>query len=470
MATTNPPTDASIMADVNLKLRAISGCEDQARLVSWDDVQRSKDPQTGLVSSWGPNITDSTLCDAVTGAPLWTIRCPNWDERLGFANTKQIAIIDQVAGAKEGEMAPRTLHSKLCELGLATNVDDGEQVSVRIQTVIVRLPDTAERADEPRSREVVPKAYSYQCRSVEAPPNVLLAGNGMGTTVDQNRPGASRIPLRKTHEDGTLHDYALNIEATRHKASAVEMIDTAEERKDAIKRGKTASTVIGLEAFGQRSNVLFVVQVPVLRQQEVMRGVMTKGLSGIKMMNASDHGHHPYKAPMHQSFGENSKGPIYRSLGSETPAAPPALPEAKADEEADEEDPSADVLRSIGRAERPTTSAGRASNGIDLGRSPTTKATNLKRDPSMAITVTFAMYVAHDATVGDGLVEASVLRDIVAMHERLYKSCSDGTLHLSDCALEPVTDEITKDISETIAEHPPPALRVNVVGHDVFPA
>ena len=436
------PNDTALINDMNHKLAQIPGCADRACLVSWDDVKRAADPTTGFVSSYGPNITDCTLCDAETNTPLYTIRGPNWDEQLGRIESDTFAIVDQINDAPTGNMYLRTLDDKLKELGFALSDNKPEQISVRIQTIVVPLHGKT-------TRQIIQRAHSYQCNDDNHPPNMLLVGNGMGTFVDQNRCGTSHVPLRRMHENGIEHAHALEVEATRHTAAAQAMVDTIEERTNAIQRGKTGSTIIGLPSLGERSNILFFVQIPISKHP-------CPDVSSLRNLNYSESNNlSSYNnIPVFASLLASDELPVYKSLS------------------ASGEDDGPVYRGGVGRTKTqlPVTSAARASIGIDLGPWSGLKVVKPMRDPSLPITVTIALYVTHDNTTGTGFVDATVLQDIVAMHVKLYKSCPGGTVHLSDTTLEPMDDKTMKDINQNVSTHPPMFPNAVVSNYDVFPS
>lgn len=63
-----------------------------------------------------------------------------------------------------------------------------------------------------------------------------------------------------------MHRYWLEAEESSHKVGG-EQKESAEERADALMRGKATSSVIGTRAMGQRFNVLMTIQVPLEQQQ-----------------------------------------------------------------------------------------------------------------------------------------------------------------------------------------------------------
>ena len=58
--------------------------------VSWDDCQRGT--ENGGLSCWGGNITDTTL-ETNDNRQLFTIRSDNWNEKLGYVNANEIALV-----------------------------------------------------------------------------------------------------------------------------------------------------------------------------------------------------------------------------------------------------------------------------------------------------------------------------------------------------------------------------------------
>ena len=187
----------------NAAARALGAPYDaySCKQVSWDDVARST-TSSGALSCVGPNIVDTRL-HSRSGEPLWTLRGPNWNERLGKTSASGIGLVvgSHVFG---GVLRPVTLETFLKSAGefgayaglsrdanlYAPGLDDA--VSVRMQVVFLPLPSesapasasapafsagaTAPTLPTPSSAalEFVTEAYSYQTHTASQPRSMIL--------------------------------------------------------------------------------------------------------------------------------------------------------------------------------------------------------------------------------------------------------------------------------------------------------
>lgn len=62
--------------------------------VSWEDAQRSNAGSAGggRLSCYGPNIADVRLWEK-GGRQLYTLRSENWNERLGYVSSRDVALV-----------------------------------------------------------------------------------------------------------------------------------------------------------------------------------------------------------------------------------------------------------------------------------------------------------------------------------------------------------------------------------------
>lgn len=241
--------------------------------VSWNDVQRGVDPNSGALSSIGGNITDSRLYDK-NGSLLYTVRSNNWNEKLGCVSADQLAMIagNHLAPSKSKALKPVTLKSFLTKMGsygayaglkeginlFDENLDS--KVSVRFQTTFLPL-------EENGLLEIASESYNYQTRSNKDPRNLLLMCTTQGTSVQQDGSGAKKLFHHEVDEEGKAHKYWLQAEMSRFNVGD-EQKESKEEVDAAVASGRAMSSVIGVRAMGTRMNVLMTVQVP-LKQVEV---------------------------------------------------------------------------------------------------------------------------------------------------------------------------------------------------------
>jgi hypothetical protein len=240
------------------------------KTVSWDDVQRGT--VGGGLSCWGSNITDTRLY-AKDGRQLFTVRGDNWNERLGKVTANDLALIasDEDGGGGSKELRPVTLRSvlsniskygKYANLGIDSLLDEklDDAVSVRFQTTFLPVGE-----GEKQALEFAPEAYNYNTMDDEDPRNLVLLCTTQGLAIQQDGRGAKKL-FHHAKDDGTIKRFWLEAESSSHKVGGSQ-VEGAEEREDALKRGKATSAVIGTKAIGTRFNVLMTIQVP-LRQKE----------------------------------------------------------------------------------------------------------------------------------------------------------------------------------------------------------
>eukprot|EP00927_Polykrikos_kofoidii_P038576 TRINITY_DN3298_c0_g1_i1.p1 TRINITY_DN3298_c0_g1~~TRINITY_DN3298_c0_g1_i1.p1 ORF type:complete len:461 (+),score=99.57 TRINITY_DN3298_c0_g1_i1:51-1385(+) len=234
------------------------------QVVSWDDVSRGT--EDGSLSCWGSNITDTYL-KSKDCTPLYTVRSDNWNEKLGRVSTNEIALVagNHVAGG--GPLGPGTLRDFLQRAGMFGGYAglDGESdlsdetldanCSIRFQTTF--LPVSGERG----TMEFATEAYNYNTHSDDDPRNLVLLCTTQGVAVQQDGEGAKRLFHHAVDDDGVIHRYWLEAERSDHKVGGQQR-ETAEERADALTRGKATASVIGTRAMGTRFNVLMTIQVP----------------------------------------------------------------------------------------------------------------------------------------------------------------------------------------------------------------
>eukprot|EP00928_Gymnodinium_smaydae_P066713 TRINITY_DN4967_c1_g1_i1.p1 TRINITY_DN4967_c1_g1~~TRINITY_DN4967_c1_g1_i1.p1 ORF type:complete len:467 (+),score=54.52 TRINITY_DN4967_c1_g1_i1:70-1401(+) len=252
----------------------------RCKVVSWDDVSRGT--VGGSLSCWGANITDTYL-KSKSGERLFTVRSDNWNEKLGAVSANEVALV--ASKGSGSPLQPVTLRSFLEQLGdygsyagLAegSNLFDANldaECSIRFQTTF--LPVTAPTVGQsilqtlpsflggraPAKLEFCTEAYNYNTRSDDDPRNLILLCTSQGVAVQQDGKGKKKLLHHAVDETKQIHRYWLEAEETRHQVGS-EQRETAEERQDALARGKATASVIGTRAMGQRFNVLMTIQVP----------------------------------------------------------------------------------------------------------------------------------------------------------------------------------------------------------------
>jgi hypothetical protein len=241
------------------------------KTVSWDDVQRGT--VDGSLSCWGSNITDTRLWEK-TGKQLFTVRPDNWNEKLGKVASSEVAVLAPQDATEGAPLKPVTLHSFLKTIGKKehggyaglseaenlSSTDLDEEVSIRFQTTFLPVDDLGPAARG--TLEFATEAYNYSTLDDADPRNMVLLCTTQGTAVQQDGKGAKKLFHHAVDpEDGKVHRYWLEAEQSDHQVGGAQK-ETAEERADAVKRGKAVSSVIGVKALGTRFNVLLTVQVP----------------------------------------------------------------------------------------------------------------------------------------------------------------------------------------------------------------
>eukprot|EP00746_Dinoflagellata_sp_MGD_P072128 gnl/MRDRNA2_/MRDRNA2_29300_c0_seq1.p1 gnl/MRDRNA2_/MRDRNA2_29300_c0~~gnl/MRDRNA2_/MRDRNA2_29300_c0_seq1.p1 ORF type:complete len:742 (+),score=115.91 gnl/MRDRNA2_/MRDRNA2_29300_c0_seq1:131-2356(+) len=238
------------------------------KTVSWDDVSRGT--VGGALSCWGANITDTYLRSR-SGVQLFTVRPDNWNEKLGQIDAKDVAVIsgNEVPGGSP--LKPMTLAAFLRSLGQhghyaglrqATNLAESNldtKCSIRFQTTF--LPVSGERG----TLEFATEAYNYNTRHDDDPRNLVILCTTQGVAVQQDGAGAKQLFHHAVDRENVIHRYWLEAESSDHGVGGAQR-ESAQEREDALLRGKATASVIGVKAMGTRFNTLMTIQIP-LRQK-----------------------------------------------------------------------------------------------------------------------------------------------------------------------------------------------------------
>lgn len=238
------------------------------KTVSWDDASRGT--VGGGLGCWGSNITDTYL-KARDGTKLFTVRPDNWNEKLGKISTAEVALVTgNQARAGDTPLQPITLRDFLRNAGehggyagIPTGADLSKEAldtecSIRFQTTFLPVDeDAAGRA----TMEFATEAYNYNTRDDADPRNLLLLCTTQGVAVQQDGAGAKRLHHHAVDQDGVVHKYWLEAEQSAHQVGGAQE-ESAEEKEDALARGKATASVIGTKGMGTRFNVLMTIQLP----------------------------------------------------------------------------------------------------------------------------------------------------------------------------------------------------------------
>lgn len=424
------------------------------KTVSWDDVQRGT--VGGSLSCWGSNITDTRLY-AKDGRPLFTVRGDNWNERLGKVTIDDLALIASAENGGGGptELKPitlRTLLENTSKYGEYANLTKDsllhetldKEVSVRFQTTFLPVEEGVKQA-----LEFAPEAYNYNTKDDEDPRNLILLCTTQGLAIQQDGKGGKKL-FHHSSANGTIQRHWLEAESTAHKVGGSQ-IETAEEKEDAMKRGKATSAVIGTRAIGTRFNVLMTIQVPLQQKQKVKRSYMSFG-SPVAMACAAMS---PPSPGASAAFG---MGLSFSSMGEE---------ECE-EEECEEEDCSFDMdLNSLIKCRKRKSSAARVSKGSLYDSWAGLSVKNPERHPNEHITATIVMYY----TCSDGVPSESDVKSAIDDLEELYKAIEVNG-NLADAEFDFMKSDLTVkdmvDIKSKLDSQPPkkPDLPLNA---DVFP-
>mmetsp|Transcript_37931 Transcript_37931/g.88778 ORF Transcript_37931/g.88778 Transcript_37931/m.88778 type:complete len:480 (-) Transcript_37931:227-1666(-) len=415
------------------------------RTVSWDDVQRGE--VGGSLSCWGGNITDTRLWEK-TGRPLFTVRSDNWNEKLGKVSADEVCLM---AGGVERSKpcSPVTLRDFLTRAGehgayagLASSSDlrcaaMDSAVSIRFQTTF--LPVSEEKR---AALEFAPEMYNYQTRSDADPRNLLLLCTTQGTAIQQDGAGSKKL-FHHAIEPGAKRGicrYWFEAERSSHLVGGAQK-ESAEERTDALKRGKATAAVIGTKAMGTRFNVLMTIQVPLAQKREFntrggLNTYMYKCDSDCLLMCKS------FSGPSLSASGflAESYEPMYLRCSARCSAPP----------------------------RRGTANAARVSRGSLHDQWEGLEITDPKRSDSEHVTVTVVIY----NTVSGGVPSTADVRAAVDDMEALYEACGwNGSLASSGAAF--MKSELTVaevcGIGAKLSQQPYSPAGQDVVNGDTFP-
>jgi len=461
--------------------------------VSWDDAQRGT--VGGNLSCWGSNITDTRLYEK-SGQQLFTVRPDNWDEKLGRVSTGDVALLVGNEARRGTELRPMTLRNYLKTIGQHASyagLKEGQslhedmldqQVSIRFQTTFLPVEEDGSNRE---TLEFAPEAYNYNTQDDADPRNLVLLCTTQGTAVQQDGKGAKKLYHHAVDEEGLVHRYWLEAEASNHKVGGAQK-ESAEEKADALARGKATASVIGVKAMGTRFNVLMTIQCPLKqkpkpqhRDKPMMKMSTHKKTKGLQMeCSSSDEGSWGSEDDIY-TWATNSAcelqcgGSLFFCGGAieshcadlmmdMCSAAPPSVGAAPTRRSRSLR--SAVAERAAPRKGKAT--AARVSRGseVDIWKGLTVQGP--QRNEAEHITVTVVIY----NTVAGGVPSEGDVAAAVTDMEALYRQC-EWSGRLADEGADFMKAELTvadaAKIGNKIATQPYKPPSQGVVGCDMFP-
>mmetsp|Transcript_124915 Transcript_124915/g.233571 ORF Transcript_124915/g.233571 Transcript_124915/m.233571 type:complete len:455 (-) Transcript_124915:22-1386(-) len=424
------------MESINSACRKRGGkyAQYSCQVVSWDDVSRGE--EDGALSCWGANITDTYL-KSKDGVQLFTVRSENWNEKLGRVASDELAL---VAGnhVPNGELEPVTLSDFLKGLGefgsyagclkdLSKDELD-KKCSIRFQTTF--LPVSGARG----TLEFATEAYNYNTTSDDDPRNLVLLCTSQGVAVQQDGAGAKKLFHHDVDDDLQIHRYWLEAERSAHKVGGSQR-ESAEERADALKRGKATAKVIGTKAMGTRFNVLMTIQIPLKQKKPEVSGYGGYGVSNDSLEDS-----------------------MFLMKGCAVAGC--AMADFDMADECSSE--ASDMVECLARSSSPppktkkkgVANAARVSRGSEFDVWPGLSVSKPERHAGEHVTATVVMY----NTVADGVpTEEDVIAAIDDL-EALYEACgAQGQLADStfDFMKKPLTEQDVTDIQTKLTTQPP---------------
>lgn len=383
------------------------GSKYRCKNVSWDDVSRfgAGGGSAGL-SCMGSNITDTRLF-AKDGTLLYTVRPENWNEKLGIVSSDDISLIydnkpitltDYLYNFSD--YAKYALKNKSESL-LAPERD--QKVSIRFQTTFLPVRDI-----EQGYIEVAPEAYNYGSK------NINLLCTSQGTSVQQNLSGRNKLFHHEVDSNGKIHRYWFEVERSKHSVGG-QQTETEDEKKEALARGKSIATCIGVKSMGTRFNVLMTVQIPTKKEEE-RRGFLTsvkktgmKKSDGMRGGSGKRGGFGGSFGGGFEAFSSNSGNMSALNVEEEEECEVGG----GFDDESDEE-----VYRTMSNSAPPRVSAGRLSRGSEYD-TWSGISNKIERNKEQHITVTIVLY----NTVAGGVPTEDDVMNAIEDMEKLYESC-----------------------------------------------
>jgi hypothetical protein len=249
--------------------------------VSWEDAQRGT--VGGTLSSWGGNISDVRLYEK-TGKLLYTLRSQNWNERLGYVSSKDVAVVTgNYDPSSKKELKTVNLrnflenfgtHGKSVGVPNSVNLSQTETddiFSVRFQTVFLPVEEKEKgffeslasifsKVENTSKVEFCTDVYNYNTHSDTDPRNLIMLCTPQGTSIQQDGSGSKKLFFH-TYDGSTVERHWLEAERSIHKVGG-EQKETEEEKEDALKRNKATAITVGTRAMGNRFNVQMMIQLP----------------------------------------------------------------------------------------------------------------------------------------------------------------------------------------------------------------
>ena len=423
------------LADTQAALNAVAGKSGfRCVPVSWEDAQRGT--VGGTLSCWGGNISDVRLWKK-GGQLLYTLRTENWNERLGYVSTKDVAVV--VGNEVPGGAAPTpvTLETYLKSIGrygayagikTSNLYQDGVDglATIRFQSVFLPIADS-------EVTEFCTEVYNYNTHGDDDPRNMTLLCTAQGTNAQQDGSGAQRVYLHAVDTNETVHRYWMEAERSKHTVGGAQL-ETEDEAKEAASRGKATSIHIGTRAMGTRFNVQMLIQVPLKQKEQPPARTALFAFGGSPNPNfltnamCFSSGCYPSAQAIPMSFG-CSAIPCPPPCPPPCPSSAPCLPGRAAPPQA------------IG-----TSNAARVSRGTEFDEWHGVNNKSPERDPSQHATITVTMYY----TVAGGIPSVADIEACVKDLDDLYKACPSDK-KLVDCS--EVTAELTvKDMNDIVTK------------------
>eukprot|EP00406_Dinophysis_acuminata_P072491 CAMPEP_0179244188 /NCGR_PEP_ID=MMETSP0797-20121207/17929_1 /TAXON_ID=47934 /ORGANISM="Dinophysis acuminata, Strain DAEP01" /LENGTH=1094 /DNA_ID=CAMNT_0020951697 /DNA_START=10 /DNA_END=3294 /DNA_ORIENTATION=- len=244
-----PCSVGDAMSSINSACQQAGGVykEYSCKMVSWDDCARSS--CAGVVSSGGPNITDTRLRER-GGKDLYTVRTCNWNEKIGQVCADDVFVL--VPAAPNEELEPVSLREYLAHIGehgsyagvsagtsLLDPDRDGE-VGIRFQTTFLPVAQDG-------TVEFCTEAYNYQTRSNDDPKNLVLFCTSQGTALQQQGAGHQRLFLHRLEADGRVSRHWMEAERTGHRVG-----EAQEESQEALEQARGAAETAASEEEDSR--------------------------------------------------------------------------------------------------------------------------------------------------------------------------------------------------------------------------
>jgi len=382
------------------------------KVVSWDDSSRFGFGSGGGLSCFGANITDTYLT-ARSGLPLFTLRSDNWNEKLGRVTSAEVSLVAGLHGSAAAA-APVTLRDYLKNCGqygdyagLSPGVDLSSEAldmecTIRFQTTFLPVGAGAHS-----SLEFTTESRNYQTRDDEDPKNLLLLCTSQGVAIQQDGSGKQRLFHHAVNpHSNKVSRHWLEAERSSHQVGGAQ-VETAQERQDALCRGKATASVIGTRAMGARFNVLMTIQVPLEQTRKPTAPVFGSVAAGAFCAGGLGAGALIGSSGSFGSSGGFGSGFVFGSgagFGAASPCPQPSRNRA-----------GRGPARKTG-----TANAARVSVGSHHDEWTGLTVQNPKRHDKDRITVTVVLY---NTITGGVPSETDVIKAIDDM-EQLYRSCT----------------------------------------------